>query len=90
MKKCWRLEAQITGRYSRSMSVNDWLDILEVDKSIIQKLEKTDRNVYKTALYSVINTIDWVNLSIQEKMGILINAKNMLSKKIEKLKKLDL
>lgn len=89
-KDCWRLEAQLTWKYSRSMSPLDWLDILEVDKSIIQKIDKLDRNVYKTALYSVINTIDWVNLSIQEKMAILINSKKLLENKINKLKKLDL
>ena len=89
-KQCWRLEAQITWQYSRSMDCLDWLWIMEVDKSVIEKIDKLERNVYKTALYSVINTIDWVNLSIQEKMDILINANKLLAKKIEKLKKLDL
>lgn len=90
MKECRRLEAQLTGAYSRSMSALDWLDVCEVDKSVIQKLEKLDRNVYKTALYSVINTIDWVNLSIQEKLNILINSWKLISNKISKLKKDDL
>jgi len=87
IKECWRLEAQITWKYSRSMSPLDWLDIIEVDKSKIEKQEKLDRNVYKTALYSVINTIDWLNLSSDEKLNILINSKKLLEKKIEKLKK---
>lgn len=87
IKECWRLEAQITWKYSRSMSPLDWLDIIKVDKSKIEKQEKLDRNVYKTALYSVINTIDWINLSSDEKLNILINSKKLLEKKIEKLKK---
>ena len=90
MKECWRLEAQITWKYSRSMCPIDWLEIIKVDKSEIQKIEKIDRNVYKTALYSVINTVDWVNLSIQEKLDILIQSSKLISKKIEKLKKQDL
>ena len=83
--ECWRLECQLTWQYSRSMSPIDWLDILKVDKSKIQKLEKLDRSVYKTALYSVINTIDWVNLSTQEKIDILTNSKKLLENKIKKL-----
>lgn len=86
-KECWRLECQLTWDYSRSMSPLDWLDIIEVDKSKIQKQEKIDRNVYKTALYSVINTIDWINLSTQEKLNILINSKKLLENKIRKLTK---
>lgn len=89
-KECRRLEAQITWKYSRSMSCLDWLNIMSVDRSVIEKLDKLERHVYKTALYSVINTIDRVNLSIQEKLDILINANKMLAKKIEKIKKLDL
>ena len=69
------------------MSPLDWLDIMKVDKSKIQKQEKIDRNVYKTALYSVINTVDWLNLSSQEKLDILINSKKLLENKINKLKK---
>ena len=69
------------------MSPLDWLDVVEVDKSKIQKLDKIDRSVYKTALYSVINTIDWINLSSQEKLDILINSKKLLDNKIKKLKK---
>ena len=69
------------------MSPLDWLDIMQVDKSKIEKIENTQRNVYKTALYSVINTVDWVNLSSQEKLDILINAENMLKNKINKLSK---
>ena len=86
-KECWRLECQLTWEYSRSMSPLDWLDIMKVDKSKIQKQDKIDRNVYKTALYSVINTIDWINLSSQEKLDILINSKKLLENKITKLKK---
>lgn len=85
--ECWRLEAQLTGRYSKSMSPLDWLDIMHVDKSAIQKIESWNRNVYKTALYSVINTIDWVNLSHEEKIEILINSKKVLENKITKFKK---
>ena len=69
------------------MNPIDWLEILKVDKSKIEKQEKINRNVYKTALYSVINTIDWVNLSQDEKIDILLNSKRLLEKKIEKLKK---
>jgi len=86
-KECRRLEAQLTWQYSRSMSPLDWLDIMQVDKSKIEKIENWQRNVYKTALYSVINTIDRVNLSSQEKLDILINSKKMLENKITKLKK---
>lgn len=86
-ESCWRLECQLSWDYSRSMSPLDWLDIMKVDKSKIQKQEKIDRNVYKTALYSVINTVDWLNLSSQEKLDILINSKKLLENKINKLKK---
>lgn len=87
IKECWRLEAQISGRYSRSMTPLEWLEILNVDKSKIEKLEQTNRNVYKTALYSVIDTIDWINLSQDEKLIILQNSKKLLEKKIKKLSK---
>lgn len=69
------------------MTPVDWLDIMKVDRSKIQKIESVNRNVYKTALYSVIDTIDWINLSSQEKLDILINSKKLLDKKINKLKK---
>ena len=85
IKECWRLECQLTWKYSRSMCPLDWLDIMQVDKSKIEKIESLNRNVYKTALYSVINTIDWVNLSIQEKIDILTNSKKLLENKIKKL-----
>ena len=85
LDKCRRLECQFKGDYSRSMSVLDWLDVCKVDKSVIQKIEKGQRNVYKTALYSVINTIDWVNLSTQEKLDILTNSKKLLENKIKKI-----
>lgn len=86
-KSCWRLEAQLTWRYSRSMDPLDWLDIMKVDKSKIQKIESWDRSVYKTALYGVINTIDRVNLSTDEKLEILKNSKKLLDNKINKLMK---
>lgn len=82
--ECRRLEAQLTWQYSRAMSASDWLDIIKVDKSKIEKLDKLERSVYKTALYSVINTIDWVNLSTQEKVDILLNSKKLLENKIKK------
>lgn len=86
-KECWRLEAQITGDYSRSQSPLDWLDIMKVDKSKIQKQEKLERSTYKTLVYSAINTVDRVNLSQDEKLDILINSKKLLENKINKLKK---
>lgn len=85
VKECRRLECQFKGRYANCMNPLDWLDIIKVDKSKIEKIENLQRNVYKTALYSVINTIDWVNLSSQEKLDILINSKKLLEKKIKKL-----
>ena len=69
------------------MTPLDWLEVIKVDKSKMQKQDKIDRNVYKTALYSVINTIDWINLSSQEKLDILINSKKLLENKINKLRK---
>lgn len=87
IKECWRIEVQLTGRYSRSMSPLEWLDIDTVDLSKIQKLEKTDRNVYKTLLYSAINTIDWIELSVDEKIDILKNTKKLLENKVIKLTK---
>ena len=90
MKKCWRLECQFKWDYAKSMSVLDWLDVCKVDKSKIEKIEAWQRNVYKTALYSVINTVDWINLSTQEKLDILINSKKLLDKKIKKLTEIPL
>lgn len=84
-KECRRLEAQLSWNYSRSMSPIDWLDIIQVDKSKIEKQEKLQRNVYKTALYSVINTIDWINMSNQEKLDILLNSKKLIELKMKKL-----
>ena len=69
------------------MNPLDWLDICKVDKSKIQKIEKTDRSVYKTSLYSVINLVDWITLSTQEKIDILTNSKKLLENKIKKLSK---
>ena len=85
VKECWRIECQLSGDYSRSMSPIDWLDIVEVDKSKIQKLDSINRNVYKSALYGVINTVDWINLSPQEKIEILTNSKKLLENKIKKI-----
>lgn len=87
VKECWRLEAQITWDYSRSMNPLEWLDILKVDKSKIIKVESVKRSTYKTALYSVIDTIDWINLSNDEKLDILKNWKIVIDKKIKKLTK---
>lgn len=86
-KECWRLEAQISWKYSRSQTPLDWLGILKRDKSQIQIENKVKRSSYKTWLYSVINTIDWLNMSSEEKLDILISSKNMLDAKIEKMKK---
>ena len=86
-KECRRLEAQLSWRYSRAMSPLDWLDVIEVDKSKIEKIEKLNRNVYKTALYSVINTIDWINMSNLEKLDILMWGKKVLDLKLKKLQK---
>jgi len=85
--ECRRIETQLTWRYSRASDPLEWLGIVEIDKSKIQKLEKTDRNVYKTLLYSAVNTIDWINLSIDEKINILKNTKKLLENKIVKFTK---
>ena len=69
------------------MNPLDWLDICKVDRSKIEKIEKTDRSVYKTNLYSAINLVDWVQLSTQEKIDILCNSKKLLENKIKKLSK---
>lgn len=86
-KQCRRLEAQLSWKYSRSMSPMDRLDIIKVDKSKIEKAEKLNRNVYKTALFSVINTIDWISMSNWEKLDILMNWRKILDMKIKKLQK---
>ena len=86
-KECWRLEAQLSWNYSRSMTPIDWLDIDSVDKSKIEKQKNVDRNVYKTALYSVINTIDWISMSNGEKLDILMWWKKVLDLKLKKLQK---
>ena len=87
LDECWRLECQFKGRYAQSMSPLDWLDVCKVDKSKIEKIEKVDRSIYKTSLYSVINLVDWVQLSTQEKIDILSNSKKLLENKIKKLSK---
>lgn len=87
VKECWRLEAQISWKYSRSMSPIDWLSIMKVDKSKIRVEDKIKRSSYKSWLYGVINTIDWLNMSSEEKLDILISSKAMLEAKIEKMKK---
>ena len=69
------------------MSPLDWLDIMQVDKSKIEKQDTVRRSSYKTALYSVIDTIDWLTLSQQEKLDILLNGKKLLDKKIRSLSK---
>ena len=69
------------------MAPIDWLDIMQVDKSKVEKRESLKRSAYKTALYSVIDTIDWLTLSQQEKLDILLNSKKLLDKKILKLKR---
>ena len=69
------------------MTPYDWLDIMQVDKSKIEKQESIKRSAYKTALYGVIDTIDWLTLSQQEKLDILLNGKKLLDKKINKLTK---
>ena len=69
------------------MTPLDWLDIIQVDKSKIEKQDTVRRSSYKTALYGVIDTIDWLTLSQQEKLDILLNGKKLLDKKIRKLSK---
>lgn len=86
-KECRRLEAQITWRYSRSMNPLERLDIMKVDKSKIQKIESTRRNSYKTLLFSAIDTIDWLNLSLDEKIEILKSSKKVIENKIVKINK---
>ena len=86
-KECRRLEAQLSWKYSSSMSPLDWLDIIQVDRSKIEKQDTVRRSSYKTALYGVIDTIDWLTLSQQEKLDILLNGKKLLDKKIRKLSK---
>ena len=87
MKECWRVEAQLTWKYSRSMDPLDWLDIQKIDKSKIQKIDPVDRNAYKTGLYWVINTIDWLTLSPDEKIDIMKACKKLVENKITKLTK---
>lgn len=86
-KECRRLECQITWKYSRSMTPLDWLDVVKVDKSKIQKIESTKRNTYKTLLFSAIDTIDWINISLDEKIEILKSVKKLSENKINKLLK---
>lgn len=69
------------------MSPIDWLSILKIDKSKIQVENNIKRSAYKTWLYGVINTIDWLNMSSQEKLDILIATRNMLDWKIDRYKK---
>ena len=87
LDECRRLECQFKWRYASSMTPLDWLDICKVDKSKIEKIENIDRNVYKTALYSSINLVDWVMLSTQEKIDILTNSKKLIERKVNKLSK---
>ena len=67
------------------MNPLDWLDVVKVDKSKIQKIESTKRNTYKTLLYSAIDTIDWINISTDEKIEILKSVKKLSENKINKL-----
>lgn len=87
LKECWRLEAQITWQYSRSMDPLTRLEIIKVDKSKIQKIEPIKRNSYKTWLYGVIDTIDRLTLSVEEKIDILRNSKKLIENKMVKLQK---
>ena len=72
------------------MAPIDWLEVVTVDNSVIKKVDDVKRSVYKSTIYNVINLLDWVNLSLQEKMEIMKNAKRLIELKIKKLKDLDL
>jgi len=86
MDKCWRLEFQFTWNYSRSVSAVDWLDWLERDQ-VISPIVQSDRNALKTALYWVINLVNRVNFDDAEKILVLENAKDLITKKIKALMK---
>ena len=82
MKECRRYEIEMKGKYASSNSAIDWLEIQSRDLQI-QKLERTKRNNFKTALYSLINCIDVVNYDDWEKILILQNTKDLITNKLK-------
>lgn len=69
------------------MNPLEWLDIMKVDKSKIQKIESSRRNTYKTLLFSAVDTIDWINVSMDEKLEIMKSVKKLVENKIVKISK---
>lgn len=76
---CWRLEIQFKGRYSRCATPLEWLDWQSRD-CVIDPITQSARNDYKTALYSVINLVKLVNLSDSDKVEILNNGRELITK----------
>lgn len=51
------------------------------------KIESSRRNTYKTLLFSAVDTIDWINVSMDEKLEIMKSVKKLVENKIVKISK---
>lgn len=82
-KQCRRIEAKLTWRYAQSYSAIQWLDLIDFDKDFIKET-KVERNYIKSALYNLIQSIDYIpNTDLQAQ--ILQSCKDLSTKKLKKL-----
>lgn len=82
-KQCRRIEAKLTWRYASSYSAVERLDLITLDSELLPDI-KPERNYLKSALYNLIQYIDFIpNTDLQ--LQILEGAKDLCNKKIKKL-----
>lgn len=83
-RQCRRLEAKLTLEYARCDSPYNWLKMVKRDK-VIESKETPTRNLYKTALLSLISIID-VNIpKYDEQLYILQKAQERIRNKIKNI-----
>jgi hypothetical protein len=84
MEKCWRVEFELKGRYSRLATPIEWLESQNRDFKI-QPVPQTKRNNAKSLIYMAVNNVDDINYSDGEKILILQSAKELINCKLKNL-----
>lgn len=83
-KECWRLEAKLTLEYARADTPINWLKMVKRDK-VIETKENPARNLYKTALLSLISIIEYNIPNYNEQLYTLQKAQERIKNKIKQI-----
>lgn len=82
-KQCRRIETKLTWRYASCYSALEWLDLIDFTWSIPKEV-KIERNYIKSALYNLIQSIDYIpDTDLQAQ--ILQGCKDLSTKKLKKI-----